>query len=73
MKKANGVVKELSKEDRSYYTAADVMLMLGVGKTKAYNMITALRKELFDSGTLTPVYPPGRIPKRYFNDRCMIV
>ena len=73
MKKANGVVKELSKEDRSYYTAADVMEILGVSKTKAYSMITVLRKELFDSGTLTPAYPPGRIPKGYFNNRCMIV
>lgn len=69
---AAGVIKELSKEERSYYTAEDVQVLMGVSRSKAYNMIDGLRQELVSAGKLFPGYKAGRIPKRYFNERCMI-
>ena len=71
--KTHGIVKELSKEDRSYYDAKDVMQMFGVSKTKAYGMIHVLRKDLIEAGTLSAVYPQGKVPKKYFDEKCMIV
>lgn len=71
--KQRGIIKELSKEDRSYYEVNDVMEMFGVSKTKAYDMIHVLRQELVDAGALSPVYPRGRVPKKYFDERCMVV
>ncbi len=68
----NGVIRVLTKESRSYYAVEDVMNLLGVKQSKAYDIIRSLRKELIDSGQLTKEYPAGRIPKKYFNGRCGI-
>lgn len=68
----NGVIKVLSPEERSWYTAQDVQEILGVGRAKAYSVIKKLRQELIDSGTLSPIYPEGKIPKSYFNERMCI-
>lgn len=70
--KTNGIIKELSREERSYYVAADVMSLLGVSKSKAYDMIRIMRQELVDAGTISAVYPQGKIPKKYFNEKCMV-
>lgn len=67
-----GIIKELNVEDRSYYIAADIMELLGVSRDKAYRMIRALRSECIAEGTLTNVYPVGKIPKKYFNQKCML-
>lgn len=69
---ANGVIKKLTAEERSYYTAAEVMVIMGVSRDKAYTMIREMRKALIDDGSLTKVYPQGRVPKKYFNQMCMI-
>lgn len=67
-----GVIKELSPEDRTYYRVNDVAIILGVSRSKAYDMIRTMRKECMAEGMLTKGYPAGRIPKRYFNKCCMI-
>lgn len=68
----NGVLRIIRKEDRQYYVATDVMELLGVAENKAYLLIRALRKELADSGYFINEFTSGRIPKRYFNERCGI-
>ena len=67
---ANGVLRILGKESRPYYTAEDVVELLGVSRTKAYEIIRALRNELIQAGKLSDVYPSGKIPKKYFDERC---
>lgn len=68
----NGVIRVLTKENRNYYTVEDVMNLLGVKQSKAYDIMRSLRKELIDSGRLIEEYPAGRVPKRYFDSRCGI-
>lgn len=69
---AAGIIKELSSSDCSYYKAGDVEKLLGVSRSKAYNIMRTMRKECIDAGLLTTAYPTGRIPKKYFNKYCMI-
>ncbi len=68
----NGVIRVLTKDNRNYYTVEDVMNLLGVKQSKAYDIMRSLRKELIDSGRLIEEYPAGRVPKRYFDSRCGI-
>lgn len=68
---ATGVIKKLSPNEKSYYTAKDIMERLDVGRSKAYQMIRAVRQELIDDGRLTKTYPEGRVPKKYMNEKCM--
>lgn len=68
----NGVIRVLTKENRNYYTVEDVMNLLGVKQSKAYDIMRSLRKELIASGLLIEEYPAGRVPKRYFDSRCGI-
>lgn len=68
----SGVIKELSPEDRSYYKVNEIAVLLGVSRSKAYDMIRTMRKECIDAGKLTKAYPAGRIPKKYFDEYCMI-
>lgn len=57
----------------SYYIdAEEAMEYLGCKKNKAYEVIRGLRKELIDSGKLYPGFPQGKVPRRYFLERCMI-
>lgn len=55
-----------------YIGAAEVMEYLGCKENKAYGVIRGLRKELIDAGKMYPGVPQGRIPKKYFLERCMI-
>lgn len=50
-----------------YYKAEDVMKILGVKQSKAYNIIKKLNDELKEKGFLTVA---GRVPKKYFLKRC---
>ena len=52
-----------------YCGAEDVMNYLGCKENKAYELIRQLREELIKSGKLTPAYPQGKIPRKYFLDR----
>ncbi len=55
-----------------YCSAEDVMNYLGCKENKAYELIRQLREELIKAGKLTPAYPQGKIPRKYFLERCMI-
>lgn len=48
------------------YTADDVAEMLHISKSKAYQVIASLNKELKELGKLTI---RGKINKRYFNQK----
>ena len=49
------------------YDCQDVMKMLGCKQTTAYRVIKHLRKELEDSGYMSPI--AGKIQKSYFDKR----
>lgn len=69
---AAGVIRELSREDRGYYTADDVQELLGVSRSKAYQMIAGMQKQLKSEGKLYRGFPPGKIPKGIFLKLCML-
>ncbi len=69
---AAGVIKKIGVQDRPYYIADDIQQMLGVGKSKAYQMIRSVRDDLIQSGQLHPSYPNGKVPKTYFNEKFMV-
>ena len=48
------------------------MEYLGCRKNKAYELIRQLMKELIDNGRLVSTYPQGKLPRKYFLERCMI-
>lgn len=62
----------ISKANSCYIGADEVMKYLGCKQNKAYEIIRGLKKELVDSGKIYPGIPQGRIPKKYFFERCMI-
>lgn len=66
---APGVV---STPGKYYCGAEDVMNYLGCKENKAYDLIRQLREELIEAGKLTPAYPIGKVPRKYFLERCMI-
>lgn len=72
MDMAVGVIKKLSNAERSFYDASDVMFLLDVSRDKAYRIIRKMRQECIDAGRLTSEYPQGKVPKRYFNQQCML-
>lgn len=61
-----------SAAGRYYFGVKEVMNCLGCKENKAYELIRQLRKELIDDGKLTPAYPQGKVPRKYFLERCMI-
>jgi len=63
---AKGVIKKLSPKDRSYYTAQDVMEIMNVGRSKAYEMIRDLREALESEGLMFRGSKEGTIPKWIF-------
>lgn len=52
-----------------FYTAADVMQIIGCKKSKAYSIIVSLNKELEDLGYMTI---PGKVSKRRLHERYYI-
>lgn len=62
-----GVIKKLTREERSYYDHFDIENLLGVSKTKAYELINSTRDECVQQGILSKDYPKGKIPKKFFN------
>lgn len=45
---------------------------LGCGQSKAYSVIRSLRQELIDSGKMTGEVSVGKVPKKYFLERCYL-
>jgi len=66
---APGVV---STPGKYYCGVEEVMEYLGCKENKAYELIRQLRDELIKAGKLTPAYPQGKVPRKYFLERCMI-
>ena len=50
-----------------FYGVEEVIAILGVRRTKAYEIIRELREDLKSKGYIEP--PAGRIQKRYFCER----
>ena len=55
-----------STAEIQFYTVQDVMILLGIKQTKAYEIIRELNKELKDQGKITVA---GRVSKKYFDER----
>lgn len=53
-------------KEMQFYTIEDVMIILGVRQSKAYQIIRVLNKELKDQGKITIA---GKVSKRYFDER----
>ncbi len=53
--------------DRLYLNVSDVMELLGVSKSKAYQIIKDLNKEMMSKGYLTV---SGKVNRRYLLERC---
>lgn len=49
-----------------YYVVTDVMQLIGVSKSKAYQIIQRLNKEMEAKGYIIIA---GRIPRKYFDER----
>lgn len=62
----------ISSATRYYIGAEEAMEYLGCKRNKAYDVIRGLRKELIEAGKLYPGLPQGKVPRRYFLERCMI-
>ena len=69
---AKGVLKEIKPQDRSYYNCTDVQQLLGCSRSKAYKMIKDLRDKHISKGVLYSGYPDGKIPRKIFDQDCMI-
>ncbi len=46
-----------------YYSASDVMEMLGISKAQAYKIMKRLNEELANNGYIVVA---GKVPKKYF-------
>ena len=49
-----------------FYTVKEVMELLGIGKSKAYEIINRLNKELEAKGYIVV---RGKVSKRYFDEK----
>lgn len=65
----NGVI---GKARSAFIEVDEVKAYLGCKENKAYEVIRGLRKELIDAGKLYPGLPIGKVPRKYFFERCMI-
>ena len=59
----------ISPAGKYYISANEVMEYLGCGENKAYGLIRQLRDELVEAGKLTPAYPTGKVPRKYFQEK----
>ena len=68
-------IKELKKDGRKYaeqikqhgfYRVEDVMQILGIGQSKAYQIIRQLNQELKEQGKIVIA---GKVSEKYFDER----
>jgi sugar-specific transcriptional regulator TrmB len=57
----------MNSQTSLYYTAQDVMEIMGVSKTSAYRIIKSLNDELEAKGYLVTM---GKVPKKYLAEKC---
>ncbi len=60
-----GVIRVI--QTKPYYTCQDVMELLGVSRSKAYQIIKSLRAQLIAEGKINSMYPSGKVPKKFFD------
>ena len=70
---SRGVLRVLDRKNKPFYTAQDVVSILDVSESKAYKMIRELRQECIDEGKLSKCYPLGKVPKKYFDLKILMV
>lgn len=56
----------VKNEEKTYLEVKDVMEIMGIKQTKAYQIIRALNKELNDKGYITVA---GKVPRKYFKEK----
>nr|WP_321026307.1 transcriptional regulator [Clostridium neonatale] len=56
----------MKNEEKTYLEVKDVMEIIGIKQTKAYQIIRALNKELNDKGYITVA---GKVPRKYFKEK----
>lgn len=54
------------KQERWYYTAKEVMDILGISRSKAYKLVKELNEELSAEGYIVTA---GKISKKFLNER----
>lgn len=66
----NGVIKELGPDDRSWYKASEVALLLGIAESSAYRLIKTMRSDWIEEGLLPKYYNNigAKIPKDMFDE-----
>ena len=62
----------IGKAGSAFIEVDEVMEYLGCKENKAYEVIRGLSNELIDAGKLYPGLPLGKVPRKYFFERCMI-
>ncbi len=67
--KKNGVI---GKAGNYMIGVQEAREYLGCGQSKAYAVIRSLRQELIDSGKMTEEVSVGKVPKKYFLERCYL-
>ena len=65
---SNGVIEEVTSKHRYYYTAEEVMNLMGCSRSKALRVCKQVKTELVNKGILRDWYMPGIVPKDYFNE-----
>lgn len=63
-------MNEVPRSDPVFITIAEIAKVLGVGKTKAWQIKTTLNEELKAKGHLVPI--AGKTYRRYFKERMML-
>lgn len=66
LQKGEKSMSEIQAVTTPFYSVADVQNILGVGKSKAYQIIKKLNDELSGNGFITV---SGKVSKKYFNER----
>lgn len=65
-------MEKVANAKEQFYTVNDVMKLLGVKQSKAYDVMVKLKNEAVQDGLLYKGYPAGKIPKRLLEEKCML-
>lgn len=56
----------MAEKEKTYLKVNDVMEILGVKESKAYQIMRTLNKELKEKGYITIA---GQVPRKFFNEK----
>lgn len=54
-------------QNKLYYSAMDVSELLGVSRSKAYQLVKEMNKELSQKGYIVI---SGKVPKKFLEEKC---